>query len=166
MPQEKPGCAGRVPGRLRRLFRIAGGLSLAALALVPAACARRGEVTLPPEASDRLDDATQALTEAFLMEGIPSASDPVYSRRGSVSPEVIRSVRQDVSVHGRVSGVDAGWCVVFSGTATCKAKFAAEAAPGTAFVLWAKEGRTWKVASFRVAYEGQRILVEGASGGG
>lgn len=147
------------PERSRRRLRIAGSLTIAVLALLSAACAKRGEVTLPPDASDRLDDATQVLMEKFLIEGIPSASDPIYSRRGIVSPASIRMVRQDLSTHGPVSGVRAEPCSVHARTARCEAKFVSEAAPGTAFVVWAKEDRTWKVAFFQVSYDGQKITI-------
>ena len=147
------------PERSRRRFRIAGSLTIAALVLLSAACARRGEVTLPPDASDRLDDARQVLMEKFLIEGIPSASDPVYSRRGIVSPASIRLVRQDLSFHGPVSSVRAEPCSVHSRTVLCEAKFVSEAGPGTAFVIWAKEDRTWKVAFFRVSYDGEKITI-------
>ena len=145
--------------RSRRRFRIASSFMIAALVLLSAACARREEVTLPPDSSDRLDDATQGLMEKFLIEGIPSASDPVYSRRGIVSPAIIRLVRQDLSAHGPVSGVRAEPCSVRSRTALCEAKFVSETGPGTAFVVWAKEDRTWKVAYFRVSYDGEKITI-------
>lgn len=169
--QATPGYAVEPPRKSRKWVWIIGGVILGAVVL--GTCVK-GVVTGFSALSER-SDATVALVEEFLNDGIPGEGDPTYSRRANVKDEAVDNLQRLVTLYGPVSDVEGGLCNVVTrsgvgngpnGTfATCEVTFETESSPGMASIVWTREDETWKVYSFSVHYTDQTLLLDKAEKG-
>ncbi|MDP3459344.1 MAG: hypothetical protein Q8S09_08730 [Hyphomonas sp.] len=152
----------------RRGWWILGGLGLAAVLL--GMCVKGG-VDLFAAIGER-SAASVAIAKQFTASGLPTASDPIYSRRSGVNDDAVEKVNRLIAQFGSVSDFTDASCTLNSaantnatesGTfANCALSANSDLSPVDITVRWIREDEAWKLLAFNLNYTDQSLLLDKA----
>ncbi|MBU1287091.1 MAG: hypothetical protein KJ871_05135 [Alphaproteobacteria bacterium] len=156
------------PRKSRKVYWIVGSLILSAIVL--GTCINGGMKAY--KAVSARNTATDALVRQFLTDGLPPATDPIYSRRIEITQKAVDDTDRYIRLYGAVTEYGAPGCTVRSAANTeaaksgtfgdCAMSVVSEKSPGRVTVQWVREDDDWKVIGFNVAYSDQSVLLDKA----
>lgn len=156
------------PRKSRKVYWIVGSLILAAIVL--GTCVNGGMKAF--KAVSARSAATDEIVRQFMADGLPPASDPIYSRRIEITQKAVDDTNRYIRQYGAVTEFSPPNCTVRSAANTdaaksgtfadCAMSVVSEESPGRVTVQWMREEEVWKIIGFNVAYSDQSVLLDKA----
>ena len=158
----------RPPRKSRKVFWIVGGLVIATVLL--GTCINGGVKAF--QAVSARSEATDKLVRQYFADGLPAATDPIYSRRIEITQKAVDDTNRYIRQYGAVSEFSDAACNVRSAANTdaaksgtfadCTLTVVSEHSPGVVSVQWVREDEMWKIIGMNVTYSDQRVLLDKA----
>tara|TARA_R110002020_G_scaffold83397_2_gene207207 strand:+ start:112357 stop:112947 length:591 start_codon:yes stop_codon:yes gene_type:complete len=156
------------PRKSRKVYWIVGSLILAAVVL--GTCVNGGIKAF--KAVSARSAATDEIVRQFMADGLPPASDPIYSRRIEITQKAVDDTDRYIRQYGAVTEFSSPNCTIRSAANTdaaksgtfadCAMSVVSEESPGRVTVQWVREDDAWKIIGFNVTYSDQSVLLDKA----